>query len=37
MTFALEPNGDLLIAARQFAGSPVRLLRLRVDAAQKSS
>ena len=37
MTFALEPNGDLLIAARQFVGSPVRLLRLRVDAAQKSS
>jgi hypothetical protein len=37
MTFALEPTGDLLIAARQFAGSPVRLLRLRLDAAQKSS
>ena len=36
MTIAVA-NGDLLVAARQFAGSPVRLLRLRVDPVQKSS
>jgi len=36
-TLAVQPNGDLLIAARQFVGSPVHLLRLRLDPTRKSS
>jgi hypothetical protein len=37
ITFAVDPGGDLLVCARQSAGSPALLLRLRLDPGQKSS
>ncbi len=36
VALAVDSAGDLLVTAHQFAGSPVQLLRLRVDPAQKS-
>jgi hypothetical protein len=36
VALAVDSAGDLLVSAHQFAGSPVQLLRLRVDPPQKS-